>query len=99
MSGACTVTPGYTFSTTGTGELITNPKLNLLGQPTVTIQPGAVTTTEISSVSGASITAGTVPLSALTSAAQSRVSGGIKNFIPNPQFNEWTWNLYMDEWK
>lgn len=89
MSGACTVTPGYTFSTTGTGELITNPKLNLLGQPTVTIQPGAVTTTEISSVSGASITAGTVPLSALTSAAQSRVSGGIKNFIPNPQFNEW----------
>lgn len=92
MSGTCTVTPGYTFSTTGNGELVTNPKLNLLSQPLVTVVVGAITDIEVnaSGISGTKIQSGTLPLSALTSAAQSRASGGIKNYCPNPQFNEWS---------
>lgn len=89
MSGACTVTPGYTFSTTGQGELITNPKLNLLAQPAVGVSPGSITDTEVSAISGTKITAGTTPIGALDAGAQAKF--GFKNYCYNPGF--WRWAI------
>lgn len=81
-------TPGYTFSTSIPGELITPAKLNLLGSPTVSIPAGSITDTEISSVSGTKITAGTIPSAALDTNTQAKLSG-LKNYSPNPDFGYW----------
>ena len=87
MSGACTVTPQYTFSTSGSGETVTNPKLNLLGQPLVTVGAGQITPTEIGSVNGSALLAGTVDVAAFNTATQSKF--GFKNWCPNPAFDYW----------
>lgn len=90
MSGTCTVTPGYTFSTTGQGELVTNPKLNLMSQPSVSVAAGAITDTEVnaSGISGTKIQTGTLPTSALDAATQAKF--GYKNYCFNPAFWMWT---------
>ncbi len=66
------VTPGYTF--TGTTDPITYTKLNLLGQPTVTIGTNEVTVSNLAQVVGANIylgriTAGTGNVAAIDMAA------------------------------
>ena len=85
------LTSGYSFATTtNPGEVVTYAKLNALVGAMIGVVPaGTITDTEMASVGGTKVLTGTLPLSALNSAAQSRISGGIKNFIPNSQFNEW----------
>lgn len=88
MSGECTVIPGYTFSTSGAGELVTNPKLNLLAQPIVTVADGSLTSNQIASIDGSVTTVTNLPTSALDAATQSKF--GYKNYCYNPAFWHWS---------
>ena len=75
------VTPGYSF--TGTSDPITYTKLNLLGQPTVTIGAGEVTSTELANtltINGLTVTNGlTVSSGGITLAASTSFVGAANN--------------------
>ena len=83
-----TVIAGYQLPNDNTTAL-TRTNLNLMGIPTVTIGAGEIVDSMISTVGGTKIIAGTLPLSAFDSASQARASGGLKNYVPNPQFDLW----------
>ena len=80
------VTPGYQLPNDNTTAL-TRTNLNLLGIPTITLQAGDVTDSIIAGpITGSKIT--NIPSTSLDTNTQGKLSG-LKNYIPNPQFNLW----------
>ena len=78
------VTAGYQLPNDTTTAL-TRANLNLIGVPTVIIQPGEIVDSMVHDVSGTKIASGTLPSSALNPALASKI-GGIKNYLVNPSF-------------
>lgn len=79
------VTPGYQLPNDTTTKL-TRANLNLMAQPVVVLEAGEVTDAKVASgISGSKID--DIPVSSLGEDVQAKF--GLKNYIPNPQFNNW----------